>query len=378
MDAESFPIRGGRLMKTTSFAIACLNALGLATACITSAIAQKSSTTPIYSITSIGPVGSAGTHPFAVNDRGQAVGLAYNQSGTSSYRAFLYDLGNPAAGVQILPGFVGSTTTQANGINHAGQVVGYCTCATGAIAAFLWDAANGTRQIDRIADTSGATAAGMGWNLGLARAINARGDILCRDFVLNQMCIWRMQVNLSTGVASLSVTAVPNQSGWSYTDLNDNGVVLTDALNPAVGAYSFGLWDSNADSFTTFFAPSFKQGYALNNYGVAVSHYGQIYRPGIGVSLLGSLGSGNAEGWDVNDSNQVVGISGTANRANVAFLWQNGVMRNLQSLTDAGNNWNLSVASGMSNVTNAAGAAGYIVGWGAYSKQAAGWILAPR
>lgn len=363
-------------MKTTSFTAVCLMALGLATT--TAAFAQKSSSTPIYTVTSIGPVGSTGTHPFAVNDRGQVVGLAYNQSGTSSYRAFFYDLGHSAAGVQILPGFMGYTTTQANSINHAGQVVGYGTGTTGSISAFLWDATNGTRQIDHIADTSGATAEGMGWNLGLARAINARGDILCRDFSSGQMCIWRMATDAVNGGTTLMVTAVPNISGWSYTGLNDAGLVLTDAPNASTGIDTFGLWDSGEGLFNTYIDPAFKQGYALNNLGVAVSKYGQIFRPGIGIALLGSLGSGSAEGWGVNDSNQVVGISGTASRANVAFLWQSGVMRSLQSLSDASNSWDLSVASGMSNVTNAAGTAGYIVGWGSYSRQAAGWILAPR
>jgi probable HAF family extracellular repeat protein len=331
-----------------------------------------------YTVSSIGPVGSTGTHPYAVNDRGQAVGQFYTQAGTSSYRAFLYDLGNPAAGVQILPGFRGNTTTQANGINHAGQVVGYGSSPSGSISAFLWDATNGTRQIDQIADSSGVTAAGMGWTLGLARAINASGDILCQDSSGQRMCIWRLTADIVSGATTLSVAAVPNVSGWRYTDLNDNGVVLTDALNPGTGTVDFGLWGSSASVFNTFIDASFKQGYALNNLGVAVSHYGQIFRPGVGVSLLGSFGSGNSEGWDVNDANQVVGISSGANRANVGFLWQNGVMKSLQSLSDAGKNWDLAVASGMSNPVNASGTAGYIVGWGSYKKQAAGWILAPR
>ena len=350
--------------------------IGLATMLTCGSLGQSEAQT--FTVTSIGPVGTTGTHPYAVNDRGQAVGQAYNQTGISSYRAFLYDLGNPGAGVQILPGFMGNTTTQANGINHAGQVVGYGTGATGSISAFIWDAVNGTRQIDMIADTSGTTATGIGWTLGLARAINAQGDILCQDSSGSRLCIWRMTTDAVSGAKTLTVTAVPNVSGWRYADLNDNGVVLTDAPNPSTGVNAFGLWSSGAGLFNTFIDPSFKQGYALNNLGVAVSHYGQIYRPGVGVSLLGSLGSGNSEGWDVNDANQVVGISGGANRANVGFLWQNGVMKSLQSLSDAGRNWDLAVASGMSNPVNAAGTAGYIVGWGAYKRQGAGWILAPK
>ena len=103
-----------------------------------------------YTVTSIGPIGNTWSRPYAVNDRGQAVGVACVTS--NSGWAFLYEAAN---GVRLLPALPGSSKSQANAINHAGQVVGYCTSPTGSISGFLWDKSNGTRQIDQIADSSG-------------------------------------------------------------------------------------------------------------------------------------------------------------------------------------------------------------------------------
>src|SRR5438128_830892 len=78
-----------------------LAALALAALCGHPARAQKGSTAPAYTLSSVGPIGNTWSRPFAVNDRGEAVGQSYITS--NSGRAFLYDLANPAAGVQILP-----------------------------------------------------------------------------------------------------------------------------------------------------------------------------------------------------------------------------------------------------------------------------------
>src|SRR5438067_2228791 len=96
-----------------------LVALALAALCGHPARAQKGSTTAAYRTTGIGPFGNGWSRPLAVNDQGQAVGKSYSTSNDG--RAFLYDLGNPAAGVQILPLLAGRpelTKAQADGINR--------------------------------------------------------------------------------------------------------------------------------------------------------------------------------------------------------------------------------------------------------------------
>lgn len=338
-----------------------------------------------YTVTTMGPVGTSVIRPFAVNDLGQAVGQSSATSGTASDWAFLYEIGNPTAGVQILPRIAARpelTRSQANSINHSGQVVGYCETPTSAAnwsaSGFLWDKTNGTREIDQIADSSGNTAASLGYTIDLAYTINASGDILCFSNSKYVKCIWHMAMD-PNGVQTLSVTPVPDISGsGQYTDLNVQGVVLIQGTNPTTGRNSFGLWDSSTSAFQAFIDPSFTQGSALNNYGVAVSKTGLIYRPGSGVASLGNLGNGSTYASDVNDLSQVVGYSVGKNAVLTAFFWQNGAIADLRTLTNAGSTWHFSIASSASNPSNAAGTAGYIVGWGSYKNQAAGWILAPK
>ena len=356
-------------MKIIRWAAAGLAAVLLAGVSIT-AHAQS------YTVASVGPSGSNFSLPYAVNDRGQAVGKSYLTSPNGW--AFIY---TTATGLQLLPALAGSSQSEANAINHNGQVVGYCLIATGP-AGVLWDATNFPHQIDQIADSKGVTAARLGWTIWRGRAINSIGDILCwgtRSGV-RSLGIWHMAAD-SFGATALTVTQVPNHSEWDYFDLNDNGVVLTDALNPAANAYSFGLWDSNSGAFSTFLGPSFTRGYALNNYGVAISLDGLIYRPGIGITQLGSLGGNPAytTAYDINDISQVVGYSGAKNSSTpIAFLWQNGVMKDLRTLSNADTRWQFHNASSASNPSNGSGSAGYIVGWGSYKNQNVGWILTPK
>src|SRR5436305_11170595 len=121
-------------MKTRHLARTLVAGLALAALCNCPARAQKSGTAPAYTVTSIGPMGNTWSRPFAVNDRGQVVGQSYLTS--NSGWAFVYDA---ASGVQILPPLAGSSKAEADAINHAGQVVGYCTSPAGSISGFLWD-----------------------------------------------------------------------------------------------------------------------------------------------------------------------------------------------------------------------------------------------
>lgn len=326
-----------------------------------------------YTITNIGPLGNTWYRPYAVNDRGQAVGASHP---ASQYGwAFIYDA---STGVRTLPAFAGSSWSQANAINHAGQVVGDCVTATSAYTGFLWDIDHGTRRIDQIADSNGVTAASLGWSVNRTKAINRSGDILFSSVSRYTPGIWRMRTDPTTGATTLTVTAVPfANSSLSFTDLNDNGVVLTRYLNPSTGLYPYCLWDSISGQYTTAIDPAFLQGCAMNNSGFAISKSGHISDPAGAITLLGSLGSGFCNPYDINDANQVVGISaGKVQGQYLAFLWENGVMKGLQSLTDAGANWRLDAAVGMSNKINLS--AGYIVGNGLYKTQNVGWILTPK
>ena len=345
----------------------------LAIAAVAAGVGAQAQT---FSITAIpAPTGTSSTVPKDVNDLGQVVGGA---SALNYSPAVLYDVKtNTVIALPALdPTVVYGGTALA--INHSGQIVGWANTASGYRGA-LWDAGTHTaHQIDLIPDSTGATARSQGWTIQVGQAINAGGDILCLGNLGS--CVWRMRPDPTTGLPKLAIVPAPNYAGYGHAkNLNDHGVVLTYEFNSVVGTTLPCLWDSNTGAFTwippTFgFGGNYDGTKGVNNYGVAVGRTNTItatiYDPVSGnVSTLGDLGGGAAAPNSINDLAQVVGYSYLApsSTATAAFLWQNGVMKNLNSLVSNPTGWNLTNATGMSNRSNGAGTAGYIIGFGAYT-----------
>jgi len=329
------------------------------------------------------PPGLSGTcNPYAVNDRGQAVGSFVGFNGLDL--PFLYD---PLAGTRILPGFTTVPGSKALSINHAGLVVGIVEGSTNNFG-FVWDSVNGTRRIDQIGDANGVTAASLGWNIDSAWKINTQGDILVSDFSTGiRIGIWRMTT--AGGVSTLNILPVPYDGlntgilGFS-TDLNDNGIVLTYQPTTLTDRQP-ALWDSNSGAFTDI-SPAFGLGVGLNNNGDAVGGVGDGYYSGTAwlysgsatLTNLGSLGGG-AFPSGINDLNQIVGSSRVSLVGSAkAFLWQNGVMQDLNIVINPGRKWVLSSANAISNPANTKHTAGYIAGTGTYTGLNVGWIATPK
>ena len=99
---------------------------------------------------------------------------------------------------------------------------------------------------------------------------------------------------------------------------------------------------------------------AINDHGVVVgngNHDAFKWSPETGVVWLGSLGGNECQAADINNQGQIVGWSDSDGRySQVAFLWQDGQMFDLNQITDGagGKNW-LQRAYGIND-------AGHIVG----------------
>ncbi len=105
--------------------------------------------------------------------------------------------------------------------------------------------------------------------------------------------------------------------------------------------------------------------WGLNDIGQIVGHVtfsnnvsGYIYGAG-GVTNLGTLGGSDSYGFGVNNSSLVVGSGLNSEQKMNAFLWNNGVLSNLNEMLPAHSGWELQEARGINNSSA-------IVGWGRF------------
>src|SRR5215207_10844029 len=128
--------------------------------------AETQPTAPTYyKVEDLGTLGGSRSGASAINDSGQVVGYS-NLAGDQNNHAFLYkddkmtDLGT-----------LGGTSSEAKGINISGQVVGWSDNSSGERRGFLYDSANGMR------DLNDSIPADLGWTIYEAGGINDKGQI---------------------------------------------------------------------------------------------------------------------------------------------------------------------------------------------------------
>ncbi|MBK8018785.1 MAG: DUF3466 family protein [Betaproteobacteria bacterium] len=130
----------------------------------------KASSGDLYSLGVLGaetPFSRGNSQSFAlgINDKGRIVGYSDTVNGGPSH-AYVSD-GTTLTDLETF----GGTSSRANAINNAGQVVGQYTLNSGARRAFLWDDASGMVDLNTRIDAS------SGWTLTEAVAINDKGQI---------------------------------------------------------------------------------------------------------------------------------------------------------------------------------------------------------
>ncbi len=223
---------------------------------------------PRYTVTPL-PIG---TNPTGINNAGQISG---DLSTAAGRRGFVW-----SAGTLVPVGTLGGENSTASGINGSGHVAGYANVASGDSRAFV---SSGPIPVD-LAVFGGVNSFGT--------AINNRGQ-----------------------VTGQYLDAASNYRAFLHSD----GVAID--LGTLGGSFAYGAGINNLGHVVG--------GSALDDTSPFLSH-AFVYRDGV-MTDLGTLGGSWSLATSINDSGQIAGHAWVGGSEH-AFLYSEGVMRDLGTL----------------------------------------------
>lgn len=333
-------------MKTLN--CACKASLALTTFAVLGFVtSQPTSAASFYSITDLG-IGTASD----INDSGQVVG----NLGAS---AFLWSEGTGF----IELGTFGGTSSYGVGINNLGQVIGSVSYANNDEIAFIWSESIGFTDLGTFSTPE------IGFRQDSPVAINDSGQVLGSS--LQSPFLWTER----TGITNAPFYgSFPN-------DINNLGQVV--GSTEGRGELSF-FWSESTGTIT-FVPPGsyYSTARSINDLGqVAGGYFGDnrsnayLWTLDTGVLDLGTLRDGDDLSYanDINNSGQIVGYSGIdalGVDSGAAFIWENGVMSDLNSLVVNGSGWKLTTAEAINEK-------GQIVGYGQFNGESHAFVLTPQ
>jgi probable HAF family extracellular repeat protein len=323
-----------------------------------------------YTINELGTLGGNATFALDVNDRGQVTGNSRTSTTTLPLLAFAYTDGEMTE-IGTLPG--SNAFSRGYAINNRGVVVGESD--NNRPRAFRWE----DGVLSDLGDLGGGSAVAHGINNSEQVVGASSNGTASRPFVW-----WRGTMrDLGT------VQGGTNTPGRAW-DVNDRGDVV--GVSRVVGSTSQAtMWPGPNRGSTG--APTglgslgdgqrFSEAVAVNNQRWVVgrstvqgsTERAFLWRSDEGMTDLGSLGLNHSQALDVNNRGQVVGYAssfagapsfGTA----AAFLWEDGVMRDLNELIPEGSGWQLLAAEGINS-------SGAITGYGRLNGEIRSFLLTP-
>jgi probable HAF family extracellular repeat protein len=294
----------------------------------------------------LGTLGGTSSQAFGINDAGQVVGYAET---ASQGRAFLYTdtNGNGLSDPGEMVGFgtFGGHFSQAYDINETGQVVGYAQTPSGLTHAFLFTDKNGNGGNDpgEMVDlgTLGGTSSTLGGTLSEAYFSEAHG------------------INNAGQVVGYAQTPSGLTHAFLYTDTNGNGSndpgemidlgTLGGTLSEAQDINEAGRvvgYARTLSSIVHAFVYTDKDGDGTSDPGEMVD--------------LGTLGGTSSYAYDINEAGQVVGLADTASGVPHAFLYTD---TNGNGLSDPGEMVDLGTLGGTSSYAYGINEAGQVAGF---------------
>ncbi len=325
---------------------------------------------PGYEIVGLGGLGGNATFALDINDRSVVTGNSRTGTTTLPLIGFVWSRRGGMTEVGTLPG--SNAFSRGYGINNAGVIVGESDNNTS--RAFRWE--NG--QISDLGTLGGATA--------VALDINTAGQIVgsSSNTLTSRPYLWEAGVMQDLG----TVAGGNNTTG--------RAVSITDAGHIVGSSRVFGT----TSQATAWFAPTrgrqrppismgslgdglqFSEALAVSSQRIAVGRStvtGSVehafrWSPSEGMVDLGTLGFTHSRANDINDRGQIVGhvatFAGSPSFGGAAFMWEDGVMHDLNTLIPAGSGWTLLSAEGINRY-------GEIVGYGTFGGETRSFLLRP-
>ncbi len=349
--------------------------------------------TPAYAITELQTLGTTGlqmrdtsslktldptSEANAINNRGQIVG--WTQNVLNHHRAVLWENGVAIATL----GTLGGASSEALALNDNGQVVGRAATADGKSVAFVWQ----DYVMRRLALPDSGDSAATG--------TNARGQIVGyrsvrrvekagkppRTLPFPRAFLWqqgRMTDLYEVGTGGYSSAAGINAAGEVV------GVSAPGNLNSGVFVWTQpGKWYFS--DYAIVGGHRGAGGSAINDAGDVVGsgmvgndrqdriRFHAFLQPRGGAIDLGGFGEGSSRALALNNKGQVVGtafvMQGNTEQGHRAFLWQKGILTDLNDAVKAHSGWTLKEARGIND-------RGQIVGVGAHGHCRRAFLLTP-
>ncbi|HYP02564.1 MAG TPA: Calx-beta domain-containing protein, partial [Pyrinomonadaceae bacterium] len=325
-----------------------------------------------YTVTDLGTLdGSDSSTAFGLNSSGQVVGSTKASGKEDSIRAFLY-----SRGLMKNLGTLGGIRSEAAAINNDGHVVGTSNTASQRRNAFLYR--------DGVMSSLGTLPEDDG---SYAFDINNSGRVVGASYkvvVLNPFPTFAYNFErayLYSGGVMQDLSALLGGAHSRASGINEAGDV--------VGRFAFR--ENSRDCPHPFLYSGGKMtdlgeisGFPCSE-AVDVNDSGEVvgasrtqdsrnarlflYRDGV-MYDLGDLGDQGSHPFDINNAGQIVGTNVPRGKPVFAFLYEKGILLDLNSLIAADSGWTLASATDTNE-------AGQIVGWGIHNGESRAFLLTP-
>jgi len=357
-------------------------ALAITTACAIPIWSEE-----VYDVVDLGTLGGASSSASAINDHGVIVGSSVWTNGET--HAFIWS--NGVMSRLLTQPWI--TNSSAYDINESGHVVGYANTAGGMLQSFLlagavytnlgvfaggsFSVARALNDSDQVAGQSHITNAfgtnphGFRWTDGVMadlRTLDGSGSYSSEAY----------DIDNAGRVIGFAFYYCPG-SCWDpfiWVDTNTNGLREFEemiALDNLTGDYGLArgineLGQIVGEAATSGF--SFVHAFLLTPQNGQWNTDGDYNTPNPYMIDLGTLGGTNSSAAAVNDAGTVVGWSELPNGTNHAYIYDAGLMVDLNDLIATNSGWTLTGASAINS-------SGHIVGSGTVAGQTHGFLLVP-